>query len=176
MAQDEMEKRLMETEEKVQALQETVNYLLKRVKVSEDIEEIKQLQIRYVNALITTDWDTVMNCFAKDATFFAYLIQKEIKGKAAIEKWFRESIAKNHVGKEGDFVVHPIISVDGDTATGSWLLYMMYCYPRTGQALFWVQGFYDMKYIRENGKWKFHYFKWAERMGIPGGGPPTGLT
>lgn len=121
MAQNDLEKRLLETEKKLQTLQGTVNDLLKRVTLSEDIEEIKQL--RYVNALIEADWDAVMECFAEDATFFAYLIQEEIKGKAAIEKWFKESIAKNHVGKEGDFVVHPIISVDGDTATDSWLLY-----------------------------------------------------
>ena len=27
---------------------------------------------------------------------------------------------------------------DGGTATGNWLLYMMYFYPRTGQSMFWV--------------------------------------
>jgi hypothetical protein len=38
-----------------------------------------------------------------------------------------------------------------------------------------VQGFYDMKYVRENGKWKINYMNWEERMGLPGGGPPEGL-
>jgi len=52
---------------------------------------------------------------------------------------------------------------------------MMYCYPRTGQSLFWVQGFYNMEYVRENGKWKISYMNWTERMGLPGGGPPEGL-
>jgi ketosteroid isomerase-like protein len=170
-----LEKKIEDMEKKLRAMENTIANLSERQNVTEDIEEIKKLQFRYVNALIEADWDAVMECFAEDATFFAFLKQEEIKGKAGIEKWFRESIAKNHVGKEGDFVVHPIISVDGDTATGSWLLYMMYCYPRTGQALFWVQGFYDMKYIKQNGKWKFYYFKWSQRMGLPDGLPPTGL-
>ncbi len=63
-----------------------------------------------------------------------------MRGKAAVTYWFKEELAKTHVGKEGDIVIYPIISVDGDQATGSWLLYMMYFYPRTGQSLFWVQG------------------------------------
>ena len=88
---------------------------------------------------------------------------------------FQEGISKTHVGKEGDFEVHPIISVDGDTAKGNWVMYIMYFYPRTGQSLFWVQGIYDVDYIRENGEWKFKYLKWRERLGQPGGGPPVGL-
>ncbi len=98
-----------------------------------------------------------------------------MRGKAAVEHWFREELAKTHAGKEGDIVIHPIISVDGDQATGSWLLYMMYFYPRTGQSLFWVQGFYDMEYVREDGRWKISVMRWTERLGLPGGGPPTGL-
>jgi len=176
MTPDEIEKWIGQTEKRMSAFEGVLKELTKRVTVADDIEKIKQLQYRYINALIQTNWDDVMDCFSENATFYAYLPKREIKGKAAIEKWFKESIAKNHVGKEGDFVVHPIISVDGDKAKGSWLLYMMYCYPRTGQSLFWVQGYYDIEYVKENGTWKFGYFKWAERMGLPGGGPPTGLT
>ena len=175
MTLEKLTKKLEDVVNRLTVLENTLAQLSDRVKDAEDIEEIKQLQRRYVNALIKADWDDVMECFAEDAVFYAYLKQEEIKGKDLIEKWFRESIARNHVGQEGDFVVHPIISVNGDKATGSWLLYMMYCYPRTGQSLFWVQGFYDMQYVRVNGEWKFSYFKWSERMGLPGGGPPKGL-
>jgi hypothetical protein len=79
------------------------------------------------------------------------------------------------VGKEGDIVVHPVITLDGDTAKGKWLLYMLYSYPRTGQMMFFVQGFYENEYVRENGRWKIRLMTWSERMGLPGGGPPTGL-
>jgi hypothetical protein len=43
------------------------------------------------------------------------------------------------------------------------------------QSLFWVQGFYDMDYVRENGRWKIKVMRWTERLGLPGGGPPEGL-
>jgi ketosteroid isomerase-like protein len=167
MALEEMEKRL-------KATQEALKDLEKRVRVTEDIQEIHQLQRRYVNALICTEWDDCADCFAENAKIDVYL-HDPVKGKAAITKWFKEELSVTHAGKEGDIVVHPIISVDGDKAKGKWLLYMMYAYPRTGQSLFWVQGFYDMEYVRENGTWKISLMKWTERMGLPGGGPPTGL-
>jgi hypothetical protein len=167
MTLNEMEKRLKATEEALKKLG-------KRVRITEDIQEIHQLQRRYVNALICTEWDDCADCFAENAKVDVYL-HKPITGNAAIRKWFKEELSQTHAGKEGDIVVHPIISVDGDKAKGRWLLYMMYCYPRTGQSLFWVQGFYEMKYVRENGKWKINLMRWSERMGLPGSGPPTGL-
>ena len=171
---EELQKRLDKVEERILAIEDAVKDLAKRVTVIEDIQEIHELQRRYVNALIRTDWDDAVACFAENATVNVNL-HKPVYGKAAIEKWFKEVLCKTHAGKEGDFVVHPIISVDGDRAKGKWLLYMMYCYPRTGQSLFWVQGFYDMDYVRENGAWKISVMRFDERMGLPGGGPPEGL-
>ena len=165
---------LEEMEKQLRATQEALKVLEKRVRVTEDVQEIKQVQRRYVNALMCTQWDDAADCFAENAKIDVYL-HDPVKGKAAITKWFKEELSVTHAGKEGDIVVHPIISVDVDKAKGKWLLYMMYAYPRTGQSLFWVQGFYDMEYVRENGTWKISLMKWTERMGLPGGGPPTGL-
>jgi ketosteroid isomerase-like protein len=161
-------------EARVRALEETVRQLTERVRVTEDINEVKQLQWRYINALMTTRWDDVIECFAEDALIDVYR-HEPVSGKAAITTWFKDELSKTHAGREGDIVIHPIIDVDGDTAKGSWLLYMMYFYPRTGQSLFWVQGFYDMDYIRDNGRWKIQVMRWTERLGLPGGGPPEGL-
>ena len=167
MTLEEMGKRLKAAEG---ALEE----LGKRVRLTEDIQEIHELQRRYVNALIRTDWDDCADCFSENAKVDVYR-HDPIVGNANIRKWFKKELYKTHAGKEGDIVVHPVIKVDGDKATGQWLLYMMYCYPRTGQSLFWVQGFYDNEYVRENGKWKISLMYWRERMGLPGGGPPEGL-
>jgi ketosteroid isomerase-like protein len=158
----------------LKAAQDNIKVLEKRVRITEDIQEIHKLQRRYVNALICTEWDDTTDCFAEDGVIDVYLHDK-VKGKTAIEKFFKEELAVTHAGKEGDILVHPVITVDGDKAKGKWLLYMMYAYPRTGQALFWVQGFYEMEYVREKEKWKISYMSWTERMGLPGGGPPTGL-
>jgi len=161
-------------EEKVAALEATVAELTTRLRVVEDENEIKRLQRRYVDALMATEWDVAVDCFAEDGIVDVYMHEPR-HGKAAVEQWFKEVLVKTHAGYEGDIVTHPIISIDGDRANGSWLLYMMYFYPRTGQSLFWVQGYYDMDYVRENGVWKIAVMRWSERIGLPGGGPPTGL-
>jgi len=138
----------------------------KRLKVVEDIEDIKQLHYRYVNCIMFAKWDEIMECFADESE--ADLADGLKKGKAEIEKDFRERIAQIHIGREGDLVVHPIISVDGNTATGNWIIYLMYSQPRTWQSLFWVQGIYDAKYVKENGQWKFSFLKWTRRLAPPG--------
>ena len=74
-----------------------------------------------------------------------------VRGRENIRHWFKEELSLTHSGHEGDVCIHPIITVDGDTAKGNWLLYMMYFYKRTGQSMFWVQGYYDNDYVRENG-------------------------
>lgn len=154
----------------------TLEEIEKRLQVLEDIEQIKQLQYRYLNCVMFATYDDIGDCFAENSTIDFGAPGHPIKGKGAIEKFFKEMLAKIHVGKEGNFEVHPIISVDGDKATGNWVMYIMYFYPRTGQSLFWVQGIYDVEYVRENGQWKFSLLGWRERLGLPGGGPPTGLT
>lgn len=158
----------------VEELEKKLKELEKRVQATEDIQAIHQLQRRYVDALIRTEWDNCADCFSKDAVVDVYLHDK-IEGNDNIRKWFNEKLSITHAGKEGDFVVHPIIELDGDKAKGSWLIYMMYCYPRTGQSLFWVQGYYSMEYVREDGEWKISLMRWEERMGLPGSGPPQGL-
>jgi hypothetical protein len=165
---------LEEMEKQLKATQNALSELGKRVRVTEDIQEIHQLQRRYIDAVICTEWDAAIECFAEDGKIDVYLHEPAI-GKASITKFYKEELPKTHAGKEGDILVHPVISVDGDKARGSWLLYMMYAYPRTGQSLFWVQGYYDMEYVRENGRWKISCMRWSERMGLPGGGPPAGL-
>jgi len=159
---------------KLEELEKRLQDLEKRVRVTEDIQAIHEVQRRYINALICMEWDVCADCFSKDALVNVYL-HDPVQGRENIRKWFKEELSVTHHGKEGDVLVHPEITLDGDKAKGKWLLYMMYAYPRTGQALFWVQGFYQNEYVREDGKWKVSLMTWTERMGLPGTGPPTGL-
>jgi ketosteroid isomerase-like protein len=162
------------TEARIAALEETVKELTARVQVVEDVREIHEIQYKYLDALMATQWDVCADCFSADAKVDVYL-HDPVSGRENIRTWFKEELSKTHAGMEGDVCVHPIITVDGDTAKGDWILYMMYFYARTGQSLFWVQGQYDMDYVRENGQWKISYMRWKELHGLPGTGPPTGL-
>ncbi len=165
---------LEEMQKKLTATQKALTALEKRVRLTEDIQEIHLLQRRYVNALIKMEWDKTTECFAQNARVNVYL-HKPVSGKENIRKWFKNELSKTHCGVEGDIAVHPDVTVTGNKAKGTWLLYMMYAFPRTGQSLFWVQGFYENEYVRENGKWKISLMTWSERMGLPGSGPPVEL-
>lgn len=138
----------------------------KRLKVLEDVEEIKKLHYHYLNCLTKVDWDKLFDCFTDNAVLNvgAHGVKR---GKAEIIPLYRNVFSKGHVGKEGNFVVHPIITVEGDKAKGSWLLYIMHLDPAQEKALDWAQGYYDMEYVRENGKWKISYMGWQRRLGPP---------
>ena len=161
-------------EARIAALESTVRELTGRVQVVEDVREIQEVQYRYLDALMATEWDKCADCFAEEALVDVYL-HDPVRGRESIRRWFKEELSLTHAGKEGDVCVHPIITVDGDKAKGDWILYMMYFYPRTGQSMFWVQGQYDNDFVRENGTWKIAVMRWKELIGLPGGGPPTGL-
>ena len=153
----------------------SVEELGKRIQTMEDIEEIKQLQACYINALITTQWDELLDCFVEDGV--VDLMAGLARGKEAFTKLFKEKIAASHIGKEGCYVIHPIITVNGDSAKASWLLYTMFSQPHkimrvppeSGEtdAPDWIHGFYEMEYRRENGKWKISLLKWRSRLRSP---------
>jgi hypothetical protein len=101
--------------------------------VYEDIEQIKQLHIRYVNALTFIKWNDAIDRFAEDSSLDVQY-SGLIKGKDNIAHFFREMLPQIHIGKEGIFTVHPLIEVDGDRAKGNWLMYMMYADHRIWQS------------------------------------------
>ncbi len=149
--------------------------LEKRLRNLEDIEAIKQLQVRYVNDLTIIDWDDLVDCFSADAV--VDLSVGKVRGREAIENLFRKKISITHIAQEGNFVVHPIITVKGDKATGSWLLYTHFAQPHkiqidtspTGDADApdWMGGYYEMEYVKENGEWKISMLRWTNRIMSP---------
>jgi len=147
----------------------------RRLRNLEDIEAIKQLQVRYVNCLTTIDWDDLVDCFTADAV--VDLSVGKVKGREAIENFFKKKISITHVGLEGNFVVHPIISVEGDKARGSWLLYTHFSLPHKIQidpsptadvdAPDWMGGYYEMEYVKKGGTWKISLLRWTNRIRSP---------
>jgi hypothetical protein len=146
-----------------------------RLKVLEDIEEIKKLQVRYVNSLLLANYDELLDCFSEDGVVDTHA--GLAKSKKEREKLFKGSLAKLHIGQEGEFAVHPIITVEGDKAKASWLLYILWAQPRklvpkptilaTEDAPDWQQAFYEMEYVREKKKWKISHLKIRNRLISP---------
>ena len=153
----------------------TIEELEKRLGVLQDIEDIKKIHYRYFNGLNTSDIDEILPCFSEDGVVDVHA------GMAGSHEerraFFQKLLSEHHIGKEGLFMVHPIISVDGDQATGSWLVYIQFAQPRkmsprptiftTDDAPDWMQGYYEMEYARENGEWKISYMKFRCRLISP---------
>ena len=149
--------------------------LEKRVRRLEDMDQIQKLQVHYVNCLTTTSWPEVHDCFSDNAVID--FPQGVARGKKEIVAIFRDLVAHMDLGLEGNFVVHPIVTVDGDTAKGSWLLYIQFARPRElpkdftdiigGEQADWMQGFYEMEYVRERSAWKISLLRWRRRLLSP---------
>jgi hypothetical protein len=142
--------------------------LQKKIGIIEDIEAIKRLQYHYIECLSFTKWDELVECFAENGEVdLGEGAEKStiIKGKEEISKLFKEGVSRSHVGREGIFVVHPVIDVEGDRATGTWLSYFMNIRSRGREPLLhWMQGIYECKYVKENNNWKFSLLKWRARL------------
>jgi hypothetical protein len=156
-----------------------------RLAVVEDIEQIKQLQIRYLTGHTFNDGEMEAEGFADDAIF--YMGPSPLKGKEAITKFANEHAEMlkslvpytgpyqlEKVPTDGHFIVHPVISVDGDTAKGTWMQYCLTADPTTMQMLYYVQALYDVEYVKRNGKWYIYSMKWTPRIQPRGSGRPKG--
>lgn len=135
--------------------------LEKRMTRLEDIEEIKSLHREYVFMLVNRQWNDMPECFAEDAT--ADIGRHGLRrGKPEIKKLFNETISRMNAGKGRDahFATMPVITVNGNRATGHWMLYIMVRDKDTGYPRY-SQGRYDCEYVKENGKWLFSAVKYT---------------
>lgn len=141
----------------------------KRLEVMEDIEEIKQLQKHYMNAHGFVNAEEEIECYAENGTLDIVGYDEPFCGKAAIAD------ITNHIASierpkflenptKGSFVVHPVITVNGDKANGKWIQYEMEVNPDTHKSERWMLATYDIEYIKENGKWKINYLKWRPQV------------
>jgi len=123
-----------------------------RIKVLEDIEEIKKLKARYLYYIDDREWDSVLDCFVEDAKT-DYGPWGVYEGKKEIEKFFKEMFPPNY--SLHHHVTHnPLIEVDGDRARGRWNLDEAATLKEGNKAI-WISGRYDDEYVREGGSWKY---------------------
>lgn len=132
-----------------------------RIQVIEDVEAIKQLQYRYKNAFMQAHWEELVDCFAEDATIDIRPDGTNVgRGIAEIKRQF-SNMAKVHVGAETDLVYHPIISVSGNKAKGTWMVTdTMHVIDQPPQSIY---GIYNAEYVKINGQWKFSFLQHRHR-------------
>jgi hypothetical protein len=137
--------------------------LLARVQVLEDIEAIRKLKATYCylcdagledarnrNQLIAHFSDNAKVDFGMGpASMF--------EGKAGLEIFFGQMVPSG-VSFCMHMVHNPIIDVTGDKATGKWYYEAPTTDASTNRAQ-WMAGTYEEEYVREDGEWKFASIK-----------------
>ena len=126
--------------------------LERRLRAVEDIEAIKQLKYRYADACDRGyDVDTLADLFTADAIWDGGIFGR-YEGREAIREFF--SGVSDDIPFAVHYMMNPIISVDGDEASGEWYLFQT-CTFAEGNMPILGAARYKEQYRRVDGKWKF---------------------
>ena len=125
--------------------------LAARIQRLEDIEAIRQLKAEYCE-ICDDDHnpDRIVTIFTQDGVWEGRGIGKA-EGHAAIRKLFLQF--QSMMSFTQHMTMNPRITVDGDTAQGSWYFFGPFTFYEGNQAK-WQAARYQETYRRENGVWK----------------------
>jgi ketosteroid isomerase-like protein len=135
--------------------------LEKRVQAMEDLEKIKKLHQNYINLMDNLQYEKVLDLFTDDAT--VEIRNSGIKrGRKELSDVYIGVLAKGRGDKrfDGHMAIEPDIDVQGETASGTWLIYMLFCKP----TIQWVQGKNECAYKKVNGVWKISKLKFTRTL------------
>jgi ketosteroid isomerase-like protein len=135
--------------------------LEKRVKAIEDLEEIKKLHQNYINLMDNLQYEKVLDLFTEDGT--AEVRNSGVKkGRKELAEIYLGVLAKKRGTSryDGHMAIEPDITVSGNIAKGTWLIYMLFSKP----TIQWVQGKNECEYRKENGKWKISKLKFTRTL------------
>lgn len=124
-----------------------------RVRRLEDIEAIKQVKAAYCAACDDNyDPDRLAALFTEDAVWNGGRTFGVAEGRAAIRRHFEGASKRVTIARHQ--VMNPIIEVDGDWATGHWLLFQP-CTNAAGgtEQAMWLAATYADQYARVDGRW-----------------------
>jgi ketosteroid isomerase-like protein len=130
--------------------------LEKRVRAIEDLEEIKKLHQKYINLMDNLRYKDVVELFTDDASVVVR-DSPVFRGKEGVTDIYVNMLGRRIERSEAHFVIEPDITIEGDTAKGTWLVYMLFSKP----AVEWVQGRNDAEYQKVDGKWKIKSMKFT---------------
>ena len=135
--------------------------LEKRVRALEDLKEIKKLHQHYIDLMDNLQYEEVLDLFTEDATSEVRNFGVK-KGKKEMAEVYLDILAKKRgtTRFDGHMAVAPDITVDGNTAKGTWLIYMLFSKPE----IQWVQGKNECEYRKENGTWKISKLKFTRTL------------
>lgn len=135
--------------------------LEKRIKAIEDLEEIKKLHQKYMMLMDELKYEAVLDLFTDDAEVQVRNSGLK-KGRAELSTVYLGILAKNRGTNrfEGHMAIMPDLVMSGDTATGTWVVYMLFSKP----TLQWVQGRNDVEYRKVKGVWMISKLRFTRTL------------
>ena len=138
--------------------------LERRIRMLEDIEEIKVLKRRYCSYCDDDyDADGLASLFTEDAVWESDKFGKS-QGREEIRSQFQR--APQMMPFAAHMVLNPIIEVNGDTGKGTWYLFQA-CTFADGDRAIWGSARYDEDYVRVNGHWMFQNLRLTSHFWTP---------
>lgn len=145
----------------------TETTLEQRVRLLEDVDAVKTLTARYAAAVNkgwngkTIDLDAIPYIFATDARWTS----DDLGTTTGLDAIVAELPAATALV---EFSMHaflnPVITVDGDAATGSWLLWIASIYDDDPGAVYLSA---DITYVRTPADWRIHTVRIHNGIRIP---------
>ncbi|MQA08922.1 MAG: hypothetical protein GEU98_10330 [Pseudonocardiaceae bacterium] len=122
------------------------------------VQEITDLQHRYVRSLAARDWMAVAEEYTEDAVCDIRMHGVHV-GREAIKEMFRSELEHVVTSRDGYILSSPSITVNGDEAYGEWTWVRLQCEFRTAFGMMrvwgpWSEGQYRCEYARVDGTWK----------------------
>lgn len=112
-----------------------------------DVWELHELRAKYSRAIDFENYERASEIFTDDAV--VEYPSGTCTGAGEVETYWRENVAY-------EFSMHtvqmPEITVDGDTATGTWYMLVLYSAPDGSEG--YVMGWYEDEYRRVDDGWK----------------------
>jgi len=138
----------------------TLNEMERELQRLRDIEAIVRLRSLYCYYADLKDCDNWANLFTEDGVF-----ETDVFGIHEGRETIR---ALQHLPFAVHYVANPIIEIDGDRATGRWLLFEPCTFPtgKKGQPV-WGMAKYEDQYRRVDGEWKFKRVKLMSHAWAP---------
>lgn len=139
----------------------SVEELAKRVQALEDVEDIKKLHQHYIDLMDHLRYEEVLDLFTEDATSEIRNFGVK-KGRKEMAEIYLGVLAEKRGSKRFDahMAIEPDITVDGNIAKGTWLIYIFFSKPK----IQWVQGKNECEYRKENGVWKISKLKFSRTL------------
>jgi ketosteroid isomerase-like protein len=137
-----------------------IQELAGRVQAIEDAEAVKKLHQRYMDLMDDLRYEEVLDLFTEDASIEVRDSGVKRGPEERRKLYLGMGDMKKGVKDNCHMAIHPDISVSGDTATGTWLVYMLYEDPEGA----WVQGRNEVDYRKEHGVWKIHRLKFTRTL------------